>query len=297
VHPDDTLEDLKSKVALATKIGTWQSTLTNFPYLREEWKKNAEEERLLGVSMTGQMGHWILNGSYEIVKMGTRASWLKELKKVAIATNKKEARRLGINPSAAITTVKPSGTVSTLTNTSSGMHAWHAKHYIRTVRVSKTDPICQFMIDAGVPHETDFYNDKAEVFSFPFKAPEMAKTRDDMTAIDQLETWLDYKTHWTEHSPSVTVSVKEDEWEEVGNWVFEHFDVITGISFLPHSEHTYVQAPFQTISPVQYDMAQAKMPQHIDWSMLPVYELEDTTTGSQTLSCTAGVCEVPDLVS
>lgn len=297
VEADDTLEDLKSKVALATKIGTWQSTLTNFPYLRDEWKQNAEEERLLGVSMTGQMGHSVLNGLMD--KMTGRKdqiAWLKELKKVALATNKKEARRLGINVAAAITTVKPSGTVSTLTNSSSGMHAWHDPYFIRRVRVTSTDPIARFMEDAGVPMETDVMNDKAVVFSFPFKAPDGALTRSAMSALDQLEQWLVYKTHWTEHSPSVTVSVKEEEWEEVGNWVFDHFDMITGISFLPYSDHTYQQAPFETVDKETYEAAKAKMPERLDWSFLPVYELEDTTTGTQTLSCTAGVCEVPDLV-
>jgi ribonucleoside-diphosphate reductase alpha chain len=293
VQSDDTLEDLKSKVSLATKIGTWQSTFTNFPYLRDEWRENAEEERLLGVSMTGQMGHEVLNG-----RQGRREleTWLRELKKVAIATNKKEARRLGINPSAAITTVKPSGTVSTLTNTSSGMHAWHDKFYIRTVRCDVNDPIARFMDDAGIPVESDVMNPKAVVFSFPFKAPDGALTRNDMSAIDQLEMWLVYKTNWTEHSPSVTVSVKEEEWEEVGDWVYEHFDLITGVSFLPHSEHVYKQAPFQTIDEETYEAAKALMPEHVAWEMLPVYELEDTTTGTQTLSCTAGVCDVVDLV-
>jgi ribonucleoside-diphosphate reductase alpha chain len=293
VQSDDTLEDLKSKVSLATKIGTWQSTFTNFPYLRDEWRENAEEERLLGVSMTGQMGHEVLNG-----RQGRREleTWLRELKKVAIATNKKEARRLGINPSAAITTVKPSGTVSTLTNTSSGMHAWHDKFYIRTVRCDVNDPIARFMDDAGIPVEPDVMNPKAVVFSFPFKAPDGALTRNDMSAINQLEMWLVYKTNWTEHSPSVTVSVKEEEWEEVGDWVYEHFDLITGVSFLPHSEHVYKQAPFQTIDEETYEAAKALMPEHVAWEMLPVYELEDTTTGTQTLSCTAGVCDVVDLV-
>jgi ribonucleoside-diphosphate reductase alpha chain len=293
VEPNDTLEDLKSKVALATKIGTWQSTLTSFPYLRDEWRENAEEERLLGVSMTGQMGHSTLNG-----RDGKKeqVQWLKELKKVAVSTNKKEARRLGINPSAAITTVKPSGTVSTLTNTSSGMHAWHDKFYIRTVRCDANDPLATFLIDGGIPVEPDVMNPKAVVFSFPFKAPEGALTRDDMTAIDQLETWLTYKTHWTEHSPSVTVSVRPEEWEEVGEWVFEHFDLITGVSFLPHSDHVYRQAPFQSIDEEGYNKAVAEMPTNINWEMLPVYETMDTTTGSQTLACTAGVCDVVDLV-
>lgn len=293
VEPDDTLEDLKSKVSLATKIGTWQSTLTNFPYLRDEWRENAEEERLLGVSMTGQMGHPTLNGRNGREE---KIAWLKELKKVAISTNKKEARRLGINPSVAITTVKPSGTVSTLTNSSSGMHPWHDNYYIRTVRVDVNDPIARFMQDAGIPSEPDFYNPKAVVFSFPFKAPDGALTRNDMTAIDQLEQWLDYKMYWTEHSPSITVSVKEHEWEEVGEWVYDHFDMITGVSFLPYSDHTYVQAPFQTITEEDYLEAKSKMPDNIMWDLLPIYETEDTTTGSQTLSCTAGVCDVVDLI-
>lgn len=294
VRSDDTLDQLKYKVAMATKIGTWQSTLTNFPYLREDWRKNAEEERLLGVSLTGQMGHPVLNGRSG---RSEQVRWLREMKKVAIRTNKREARRLGINQSAAITTVKPSGTVSTLTNTSSGMHAWHDDYYIRTVRIAKTDPIAEFMTDAGVPVEDDFYNPKSVVFSFPFKAPDGAITRNDMSAIDQLETWLVYKTEWTEHSPSITVSIREEEWDDVGDWVYDHFDLITGVSFLPHSDHTYVQAPFQTITADEYEAAKAKMPEKLSWEMFPVYETEDGTTGSQTLACTAGVCDVVDLVS
>jgi len=286
VREDDTLETLKVKVAMATKIGTWQSTLTNFPYLRPEWKKNAEEERLLGVSMTGQMGHKVLNGTEGRKE---RKRWLTELKHVAVMTNRREARRLGINPAAAITTVKPSGTVSTLTNTASGMHAWHDLFYIRTVRCDANDPLAEFMKDAGVPWEVDVMNPKAIVFSFPFKAPEGAMTRNDQSAIDQLETWLDYKMYWTEHSPSVTVSVKPEEWAAVGDWVFEHFDLITGISFLPYSDHVYKQAPFQTVDEQTYMDALAAMPKQLEWDWLSVYETEDTTTGSQTLACTAGV--------
>jgi ribonucleoside-diphosphate reductase alpha chain len=293
VEFDDTLEDLRSKVALATKIGTWQSTFTNFPYLRDEWRKNAEEERLLGVSMTGQMGHATLNGRNGVEE---QIKWLKELKKVALATNRKEARRLGINPAAAITTVKPSGTVSTLTNTSSGMHPWHDLYYIRTVRSDANDPLARFMVDAGVPMEVDVMNPSAVVFSFPFKAPEGAMTRNDMTAIQQLEMWLIYKTYWTEHSPSVTVSVKDDEWEKVGEWVFGHFDAITGVSFLPYSDHIYKQAPFQTVDPLTYEAAKAKMPTELMWDMLSLYEMEDSTTGSQTLACTSGVCDLVDLI-
>lgn len=294
VEHGDTLEELRSKVALATKIGTWQSTFTNFPYLRDEWRANAEEERLLGVSMTGQMGHPVLNGrsgKKELIE------WLKDLKKVSIATNKKEARRLGIPASVAITTVKPSGTVSTLTNTSSGMHTWHDLFYIRTVRSDSNDPLARFMADAGVPVEPDVMNDKTVVFSFPFKAPDGAMTRNDMTAIDQLEMWLIYKTYWTEHSPSITVSVKDEEWDEVGEWVFDHFDMVTGVSFLPYSDHTYKQAPFQTIDEAGYELAQSTMPKELMWDMLSLYETEDGTTSSQQLACQAGQCDLVDLLA
>lgn len=293
VRPEDTLESLKRKITLATKIGTWQSTLTNFPYLRPEWQQNAEEERLLGVSLTGQMGHKVLNGSEGKSEL---RRWLKELNHVAVMTNKKEARRIGINQSASVTTVKPSGTVSTLVQSSSGMHAWHDKFYIRRVRSSKMDPIGKFLIDAGVPHEDDVMNSDNTVFSFPFKAPEDALVRSDMTAVEQLEIWLEYKTYYTEHNPSVTISVKDDEWDEVGNWVFDHFDQVTGLSFLPHSDHTYQQAPFETIDEATYEEALKGMPKFIDWTMLPLYETEDGTTGSQELACVAGECSVVDLV-
>ena len=294
VRPDDTLEDLKRKAELAAKIGTWQSTLTNFPYLRPEWQKNAEEERLLGVSLTGQMGHAVLNGSQGRSEL---RKWLKEIKHVAVMANKKEARRLGINQSAAVTTVKPSGTVSTLVNSSSGMHAWHDRFYIRRVRSSKMDPIGQFLIDAGVPHEDDVMNSDNTVFSFPFAAPADALVRSDMSAIDQLEIWLEYKTHYTEHNPSVTISVKDDEWAEVGNWVFDNFDQITGLSFLPHSDHTYQQAPFETIGEQEYIAALQEMPKGLDWTMLPLYEVEDGTTATAALACTAGECSVVDLIT
>lgn len=293
VMADDTLEDLKAKVALATKIGTWQSTLTNFPYLREQWRINAEEERLLGVSLTGQMGHAVLNGREGKNK---QVQWLKSLKQVAIRTNAREAARLGINPAAAITTVKPSGTVSQLTNSSAGMHAWHSPYFIRTVRGANMDPLTRFMKDAGVPSEPERFNpDKTTVFSFPIKAPEGAMVGDDMTAIEQLEQWLVYKTYWTEHSPSITVSVKPDEWDEVGDWVYKHFDLITGVSFLPHSDHVYEQAPYQSVTQDEYEAALAQMPKEIHWDFLSAYELEDTTTGSQSLACTAGVCELVDI--
>jgi ribonucleoside-diphosphate reductase alpha chain len=293
VRPEDTLEDLKAKVALATKIGTWQSTLTNFPYLREQWKINAEEERLLGVSMTGQMGHPVLNGREGKNK---QIQWLKSLKRVAIRTNEREAARLGINPSVAITTAKPSGTVSELTDTPSGMHPKHDDFYIRTVRGANTDPLTRFLKDAGIPWEEDaFKPEKTTVFSFPFKTEPGVLLRKEVSAIQQLETWLIYKTHWTEHSPSITVSVKPEEWAEVGEWVYDHFDVITGISFLPYEDHIYVQAPFQSCSEEEYEAMLAKMPETIRWEYLSAYELEDTTTGSQSLACTAGVCSLVDI--
>lgn len=294
IEPDDTLDTLKSKVALASKMGTWQASITNFTYLRDVWRKNAEEEALLGVSMTGSAGHSVLNGS---TKDGEQARWLDELKKVAVLTNRREAKRLGINAAAAVTCNKPSGTVSTLTNTASGLHPWHDDYFIRRVRISKTDPIAEFLIDSGLPAETDFYNDRSWVFSFPFKSPEGAITRNDRTALEQLEDWLVWKTHWTEHNPSVTINVKDDEWEEVGDWVFEHFDLITGLSFLPYSDHTYEQAPFETINNEQYDTLKATIPEAIDWSRLSLYELEDMTAGSQTLACQAGACDVSDLIT
>lgn len=295
VDPTDTLEDLKVKAAVASKIGTWQSTLTSFGYLRDQWRENAEEERLLGVSLTGQMGHPVLNGSEG---KGKLASWLKSLKAVAVSTNEREAKRLGINPAAAVTTVKPSGTVSQLAGVASGMHPWHDPYYIRTVRGANSDPLTRFMKDAGIPSEPDLMNpERTTVFSFAQAAPENALTRSDMSAIDQLEMWLAYKTHWAEHSVSQTVSVKADEWVEVGNWVFKNFDAITGLSFLPHEDHIYQQAPYQTVDKANYEEFLATMPEKIDWSFLPLYELEDTTTGSQTLACQSGQCDVSDLLS
>ena len=295
VRPDDTLEDLKAKVALATKIGTWQSTLTNFPYLREQWRINAEEERLLGVSLTGIMDHSVLNGRDGKNK---QISWLKSLKQVAIRTNAREAARLGINPSAAITTVKPSGTVSQLTDSASGIHPRYAPYYVRTVRGANMDPLTQFMKDAGIPSEPCVRQpEKTTVFSFPVAAPEGGIVTSDLTAIEQLEQWLVVKTHWTEHSPSVTINVRDHEWEEVGNWVYDHFDTITGISFLPYEDHVYEQAPYQAVTKEAYEALTAEMPETVRWEFLSAYELEDTTSGSQTLACQAGYCEVVDVVS
>jgi ribonucleoside-diphosphate reductase alpha chain len=294
VRETDSLDDLKEKVSLATKMGTWQASMTNFTYVRDIWRKNAEEEALLGVSMTGTEGHAVLNGSKGIEQ---QIEWLDTLRKLAVQVNVREARRLGINRAAAVTTEKPSGTVSQLTGVSSGLHSWYDEYFARRVRVSTTDPICKLMTDAGVQSEIDSYNPKATVFSFAFKAPEGAITRNDRTAIQQLDNWLVYKEHWTEHNPSVTISVASDEWDEVGEWVYEHFDRITGLSFLPKEDenHTYVQAPYESLTKEQYEELLADTPV-IDWSLLPIYELEDSTEGSQTLACVAGVCDVSDFI-
>lgn len=295
VDANDTLEDLKYKVRIATILGTIQSSLTNFKYLRKAWRDNAEEERLLGVSLTGQLDHPVLNGSKSAKEL---EKWLKSLKQAAIDTNAELADLMGINRSTAITTVKPSGTVSQLTDSASGMHPRHSKYYIRTVRGDNKDPITQFMKDAGIPHEPDVTKpEHTTVFSFPQAAPEGAITRHDLSAIEHLEIWKAYKLHWTEHNPSVTISVREHEWIEVANWVYDNWEYVGGISFLPYSEHTYKQAPYQDCTESDYFLAKADMPKEIDWSLLSVYELEDTTSGTQTLSCTAGNCEVVDVTN
>lgn len=295
VNADDTLEDLKVKVSLASKMGTWQATLTNFPYVRDIWKKNAEEEALLGVSLTGTEGHTVLNGAEGYEKMG---EWLSALKAVAVATNRREAKRLGISRAAAVTCVKPSGTVSQLVGVSSGIHPWYAKHFIRRVRATASDPIATFLKEAGVPCEEDVYEKRNLVFSFPFEAPEGAITRHDRSALDQLNLWLTFKENWTEHNPSVTIYVAPNEWDEVREWVYDHFDKITGLSFLPKEDenHTYEQAPYEEITKDQYWKMAASMPE-INWDFLPLYELEDTTTGSQSLACVSGQCDVSDLIS
>ena len=295
ISSDDTLEDLKVKVSLAAKMGTWQASLTNFPYLRDIWKKNSEEEALLGVSLTGSEGHNVLNGNEGYDKMG---EWLRELKKVAVLSNRREAKRLGINAAAAVTCVKPSGTVSQLVGVASGLHPWYAKHFVRRVRASANDPIATFLKEAGVPCEVDVMSKDNVVFSFPFKAPEGAITRHDRSALDQLKMWLTFKENWTEHNPSVTIYVAPDEWNAVGEWVYEHFDKITGLSFLPKEDenHSYVQAPYEEVDEESYERLSLSMPE-INWDFLPLYELEDTTTGSQNLACMAGACDVSDLIT
>ena len=289
----DTVEDVKNKVRLASILGTWQSTLTDFKYIRKIWKDNTEEERLLGVSLTGQFGHKFFSGQEGTEKL---AKVLDDLREYAVTTNVVEAEKIGIPASAAVTCVKPSGTVSQLVGVSSGMHPWHSDYYIRTVRGSKNDPISSFLKDAGIPAEDDVMKpNDTYVFSFPVKAPSHAITRDKLTALQQLEIWLTYQRHWCEHKPSITVSVKEEEWMEVGAWVYKHFDEVSGISFLPYSEHTYVQAPYQDITKDQYLDLVEKMPKSIDWNALSLYELEDTTTGTQALACVSGECEIVDI--
>ena len=288
IRATDSMEDLKQKVRLAAILGTWQSTLTSFKYLSSSWKKNCEEERLLGVSMTGIMDNDLTNG-----KTPGLAERLEELRAVAVETNKKLAAEIGIPQSAAVTCVKPSGTVSQLTDAASGIHARHNPYYIRTVRADKKDPLAALMIDAGVPVEDCVMRpNNVYVFSFPMKAPENAVFRQDMSAIEQLELWVTYQDHWCEHKPSVTISVKEHEWLDVGAWVYNHFDKMSGVSFLPFSEHVYKQAPYQDISKEEYEAAEAKMPKSIDWTKLKDYEKTDTTTGAQELACVAGGCEI-----
>lgn len=296
VRNGDTIEDLRRKVRIATILGTLQATLTDFRYLSKAWKTNTEEEALLGVSLTGIMDHPILNGSDDEGIEGYLISVLNELKEVVIETNKEWAEKLGINQSAATTCVKPSGTVSQLVDSASGIHPRYSPFYIRTVRADKKDPLAKYMVEAGFPVEEDVMKPtQTLVFSFPMKAPENAVFRNDRTAIQQLEHWLVYQRHWCEHKPSVTIYVKDNEWMEVGAWVWKHFDEISGISFLPHSDHTYKQAPYQEITEEEYYSFLEKMPTDVDWTQLSKYEFEDRTTSSQTLACSGGICEIVDL--
>jgi len=285
VRPSDNLETIKRKVELATIIGTIQSTLTDFRYLRSVWKRNAEEERLLGVSLTGIMDNPLLWDMFQAPAL------LEELKQHAIDTNKKWAERLGIPVSAAITCVKPSGTVSQLVGTSSGIHPSYSPYYTRTVRADKRDPLAIFMQQKGFPCEPDVTKPEATlVFSFPTKAPEGAVMRTQLTALDQLELYLIYKNYWCEHNPSITVYVREDEWMKVGAWVYENFDDIIGVSFLPYSDHTYKQAPYQEITEEEYNNLIENFPKSIEWSEL--VENTDVTEGSQELACVSGSCDI-----
>lgn len=293
VRSADTMETLERKVRLAAILGTFQSTLTNFGYLSKEWERNCKEERLLGVSLTGVMDCRLTNGAS--TGLETR---LDKLREVAVATNAEFAHSLKIPQSAAVTTVKPSGTVSQLVDAASGIHARHGEYYIRTVRADKKDPLAKLMIDMGFYAEPDVTRpEHTWVFYFPQKSPKGAVFRNDRTAIQQLEFWRIYQDHWTEHKPSATIYVKEDEWLEVGAWIYKNFDDVSGLSFLPNSEHIYAQAPYQDLTKDEYDEWMTRMPKSVDWSLLKNYETEDTTTGTQELACMAGVCELVDLSS
>jgi ribonucleoside-diphosphate reductase alpha chain len=291
VKEHDTDDDLDRKVRLATILGTAQSTLTNFPYLRKVWKNNTQEERLLGVSLTGIMDN--IHTNCFLVNMRER---LTRMKQIAIDTNKKYAKRFGIEESTAITCVKPSGTVSQLCDSASGIHARHSRYYIRTVRGDNKDPLTKFMIDQGVPSEPCVMKpETTTVFSFPMMSPKGSRLRDDLSAIDQLNVWLIYQEHWCEHKPSITVTVKEEEWLDVGAFVFKHFDKMSGVSFLPHSDHVYQQAPYQECTEQEYDAMLSRMRSRIDWSKLRDYEKSDTTSGSQTMACSGDSCEIVDI--
>jgi len=291
VRATDTLEDLERKIRLATILGTIQSTYTKFPYLRKVWSTNTEEERLLGVSLTGIMDNPLMTLSNKGLE-----STLEHLRGVAVSTNAEWADRLGIPVAAAITCVKPSGTVSQLVDSASGIHARHSAHYIRTVRGDNKDPLTKFMMDQGIPNEPCVMKgDTTTVFSFPVKSPTKSVTRNDMSAIEQLEMWLMYQRHFCEHKPSVTISVREEEWMEVGAFVYKYFDEMSGVSFLPHSEHTYQQAPYQEVDKDTYKMVLQTMPERIDWARLSEYEKDDNTVAMQTMACSGDVCEIVDI--
>ena len=294
LRENDSKKEIERKVELAAILGTWQSTLTDFKYIRKIWKDNTEEERLLGVSLTGQFGHKFMSGKEDLVSL---EAFLMTLREKAREANREESGKIGIPESAAITCVKPSGTVSQLVGVSSGMHPWHSPYYIRTVRGSKGDPISTFLKEVGIPVEDDVMKpNETYVFSFPVKAPEGAIVRNDLTAIEHLNIWLVYQRAWCEHKPSITISVKEDEWMDVGAWVYKNFDDVSGISFLPHSEHTYKQAPYQEVTKEEYETLVSKMPNEIRWEDLSFYETEDGTSTNATLSCSSdGNCELVDI--
>lgn len=282
VRADDTKESIIQKVIIATILGTFQSTLTNFRYVRKVWQRNAEEERLLGVSLTGIMDNTLTG-------LKVDEYFLIQLRLIAIETNRQYAKFLGISPSVAITTVKPSGTVSQLTDTASGIHPRFAPYYLRSIRNSKADPLSTFLIASGVPYEEDVTNPLTLVFYFPQKAPDGAVCVKDVGAIEQLEHYLKYKQYYTEHNPSITVYYKPEEYLDVGAWVYKHFDDIGGISFLPYSDHIYAQAPYQPISKEEYEVRAAAMPT-LNWSTFR--EVEDSTTGTQELACSSATgCE------
>lgn len=285
VREEDTFEDLKRKVEYATIIGTVQSTFTNFRYLRSVWQKNTEEERLLGVSMTGVMDHPVLSKCTDQAR-----EWLDKLREHSVHVNAVWAARFGIPQSVATTCIKPEGTVSQLTDSASGLHPRYSRHYIRRIRNDMKDPLSAFLSEQGVPWEVDVMNPSTAVFSFPQQAPSHAVLRNDMGAIEQMEHWLMMQRHWCEHKPSITVYYKDDEFLALGQWVWEHFDEISGVAFLPHSDHTYAQAPYEEVDEAAYNTASGNMPKVIDWEMF--IEDYDNTTGTQTLACHGGQCEV-----
>ena len=287
VRADDTLSTLKAKVEVAAMIGTLQATLTDFRYLRNLWKRNTEEEALLGLSMTGIMDHPVIGTASDKTEQ-----WLEELKDVAVKTNKKWAEKLGINQSVAITCVKPSGTVSQLVDSASGIHPRFSKHYIRRVRSDKKDPLAVFMEQAGFPVEQDVMSPSSSVFSFPVKAPKSSTTVKQVGAMQQLALWKAYQNHWCEHKPSITVYYTDDEFLQVAQWIWDNFDICSGISLLPVSDHVYQQAPYEDISAEDYDKLLAEMPKGVDWNDLVNFEQEDNTTGSQELACVGGACEI-----
>ncbi len=287
VRPDDTWKSLERKVELATILGTFQATLTNFRYLTKAWKDNTEEEALLGVSLTGIMDNTKM---YQGDNLPRR---LQNFKNVSVAKNKEWANKLGIKQSAAITCVKPSGTVSQLVDSASGIHTRHSEYYLRTVRADKKDPIAQLMVDQGVYHEDDITKpEHTLVFYFPIKSPDKSLTRIDLSAIEHLKIWKTYQDHWCEHKPSATISVRETEWLKVGAWVWDNFDRISGVSFLPYADHSYQQAPYQEIFEDEYNEWMKKTVHEIDWSRITEYEKEDMTENTKELACTAGACEI-----
>jgi len=291
IESTDTEVQLSEKVRLATILGTWQSTLTNFKYIRKTWQHNCEEERLLGVSLTGIYGNKLTSSNDKNLPV-----LLDNLRELSVKTNEEEAAKIGINKSVSITCVKPSGTVSQLTGVSSGIHPWYSEYYLRSVRGDNKDPLSQFLKDVGIPNEPDVTKpNDVTVFYFPIKAPKNAVTTDSISAVEHLEMWKTYRNHWTEHNPSVTINVHEDEWLRVGAWVYDNFDSVGGVSFLPASEHTYKQAPYQAVDKEEYERILSEMPKDIDWKTLSLYETIDSTTGSQELSCVAGACEIVDI--
>jgi len=298
VRPHDTYETILKKVEVAAILGTLQATLTDFKYIRSVWKKNTEEEALLGVSLTGIMDHPVFANKKKPTEANGFPNFnslemlLETLRNYAVTVNVEWAEKLGINPAMAVTCTKPSGTASQLVDSASGAHTRYSKWYIRTVRADKKDPLAKMMVDLGFPVEDNKMNESQYVFSFPIESPKKSVFRDDLTAIEQLEFWKLYQLHWCEHKPSITIYVKQHEWLAVGAWVYENFDIISGVSFLPHSEHTYQQAPYQECSKEDYLAFVETMPKDVDWSELSKYEMEDNTESSHTLACTGNSCEL-----